>query len=73
MATQEFDGKPCNIGTKNCRQPDQCPMSSIMHIRLKILIKTLAMLRNCKMHDNIQNLPKKFYNKYNFKKPTKTV
>lgn len=49
MATQEFDGKPCNIGTKNCRQPDQCPISNIMHIRLNILMNTLAILRNCKM------------------------
>lgn len=47
MATHELGGNPCNIGTRNWRQPDQCPISSIIQIRLKILMKTLAMLRNC--------------------------
>ena len=47
MATQELGGNPCSIGTRNWRQPDQCPISSIMQMRLKILMKTLAMLRNC--------------------------
>lgn len=47
MATQELDGKPCSIGTRNCRHPLQWPMRSIMQIRLKIRIKTEAMLRNC--------------------------
>lgn len=49
MATQELGGNPCNIGTRNWRQPDQCPISNIMQIKLKILIKTLAMLRNWKI------------------------
>lgn len=48
IATQEFEGNPCNIGTRNWRQPDQWPMSSIMQIKLKIRMNTLAMLRNCK-------------------------
>lgn len=47
MATQELDGKPCSIGTRNCRQPLQWPMRSIMQIRLKIRMNTEAMLRNC--------------------------
>jgi len=46
MDTQEFDGKPCNIGTKNCRQPLQCPIKSIIQIKLKILMNTEAILRN---------------------------
>ena len=47
MATQEFGGNPCSIGTRNCRHPDQCPISSIIQMRLNIRMKTLAMLRNC--------------------------
>lgn len=47
MATHELGGKPCSMGTRNWRQPDQCPMRSIMQIRLKIRMNTLAMLRNC--------------------------
>lgn len=47
METQELDGKPCNIGTKNCKQPLQWPIRSIMQIKLKILMKTEAILRNC--------------------------
>ena len=46
MATQQLGGNPWSMGTRNWRQPDQWPMSSIMQIRLKILMKTLAMLRN---------------------------
>ena len=49
MATQELGGNPCSMGTRNCRQPDQWPMSSIMQMRLKMRMKTLAMLRNCKV------------------------
>lgn len=48
MATQDFGGKPCNIGTRNWRHPDQWPMSNIMEMRLKILMKTEAMFRNCR-------------------------
>ena len=47
IATQELEGNPCNIGTKNWRHPDQWPMRSIMEIKLKILIKTDAMFKNC--------------------------
>lgn len=47
IATQELDGKPCSIGTRNCRHPLQWPMRSIMQIRLKIRMNTEAMLRNC--------------------------
>jgi len=47
MATQEFGGNPCSIGTRNCRHPDQWPISSIIQMRLNIRMKTLAMLRNC--------------------------
>lgn len=67
MDTQEFDGKPCNIGTKNCRQPLQCPIRSIMQIRLKILMNTEAMLRNCnqsyqmRVHINIRPAPHCLY------------
>jgi hypothetical protein len=46
MATHELEGNPWSIGTRNWRQPDQWPMSSIMQIRLKIRIKTEAMFRN---------------------------
>ena len=48
MATQELEGNPCNMGTKNWRQPDQCPMSNMMQIKLKIRMNTEAMFRNCK-------------------------
>ena len=48
MATQLLAGKPWSMGTRNCRQPDQWPTSSIMQIRLKMRMKTLAMLRNWK-------------------------
>lgn len=47
MATQELAGNPCNIGTRNWRHPDQCPMSSMMQIRLKIRMNTPSELRNC--------------------------
>lgn len=47
IATQEFEGKPCSMGTRNWRHPLQWPISSIMQIRLKIRINTDAMLRNC--------------------------
>ena len=47
MATQELEGKPCIMGTRNCRQPDQWPMSSIIEIRLKMRMNTDAMFRNC--------------------------
>lgn len=50
MATQEFSGKPWSIGTRNWRQPLQCPINSIMHIKLNIFMKTLAILRNCRCH-----------------------
>jgi hypothetical protein len=46
MATQEFAGKPCSIGTRNWRHPDQCPISNMMQIRLKIRMKTPSELRN---------------------------
>lgn len=56
MATHEFDGKPWSMGTKNWRQPDQCPISSIMQIRLKIRMNTLAMLRNCKIESSMSDM-----------------
>ena len=40
METQESGGKPCIMGTRNCRHPDQCPTNSIMQIRLNIRMKT---------------------------------
>lgn len=52
IATHELAGNPCKLGTRNCRHPDQCPMSNIMHIKLNILINTLAMFRNYN-NDNI--------------------
>jgi hypothetical protein len=48
MATHELDGNPWSIGTKNCRQPLQWPISSIIQIKLNMRINTDAMLRNCK-------------------------
>ena len=50
MATQELDGNPWSIGTKNCRHPLQCPIKSIIQIRLNIRINTEAMLRNCELN-----------------------
>lgn len=46
IATHEFDGKPWSMGTRNCRHPDQWPIRSIMQMRLKMRMNTLAMLRN---------------------------
>ena len=46
MATQLFLGKPWSMGTRNWRQPDQWPTSSIMQIRLKIRMNMDAMFRN---------------------------
>lgn len=46
IATQEFGGNPCSIGTRNWRHPDQWPISSIMQIKLNIRMKTDAILRN---------------------------
>ncbi len=40
--TQQSEGKSCNMGTKNCRQPSQWHKSSIMPIRLKMRITALA-------------------------------
>ena len=34
--TQLSLGKPCSIGIRNCKQPDQWPTSSIKNIRLTI-------------------------------------
>lgn len=48
IATHEFGGNPCSIGTRNCRHPDQWPINSIIHIKLNIRMNTEAMLRNCK-------------------------
>lgn len=50
MATQEFEGNPWSIGTKNCRQPLQWPMRSIIQIKLNMRINTDAMLRNYKIN-----------------------
>lgn len=46
MATQEFDGNPCNIGTKNCKQPLQWPINNIIQIKLNIRMKTDAIFKN---------------------------
>lgn len=46
MATHELEGNPWSIGTKNCRQPLQWPISSIIQIKLNMRINTDAMLRN---------------------------
>ena len=48
MATQLLRGKPWSMGTRNWRHPDQWPTSSIMQIRLKMRMNTLAMFRNWK-------------------------
>ena len=40
MVTHESGGKPCSMGTRNWRQPDQCTISSIMLSRLKIFMNT---------------------------------
>lgn len=47
MATHEFDGNPCSIGTRNWRHPLQWPIRSIIQIRLKIRINTDAIFKNC--------------------------
>lgn len=47
MATQELLGNPWSMGTRNCRQPLQWPIRSIMQIRLKIRMNTDAIFRNC--------------------------
>lgn len=47
MATHVSGGKSCNMGTRNCRQPFQCPSNSIIQMRLKIRMNIPAMLRNC--------------------------
>ncbi len=47
MATQELEGKPWSMGTRNWRQPDQWPIRSIMQIRLKIRMNTPSELMNC--------------------------
>lgn len=46
IATHELDGNPCSIGTRNCKQPLQCPISNIIQIRLNIRMKTEAIFRN---------------------------
>lgn len=48
MATQELDGNPWSMGTKNCRHPDQWPMRSIMQIKLKMRMNTPRELMNWK-------------------------
>lgn len=47
IATHEFDGKPCSIGTKNCKHPLQWPINSIIQIKLNIRINTDAIFKNC--------------------------
>ena len=47
IATQELAGKPCSIGIRNCKQPDQWPMSNMMLTKLKIRMKTPSELKNC--------------------------
>ena len=46
IATHELAGKPCSIGIRNCRQPDQWPMSNMMLTKLKIRMKTPSELKN---------------------------
>ena len=46
METHELVGKSCSMGTRNCRQPFQCPISSIRQMRLKMRMNMPAMLRN---------------------------
>ena len=46
IATQELAGKPCSIGIRNCKQPDQWPMSNMMLTKLKIRMKTPSELKN---------------------------
>lgn len=46
MATHEFDGKPCNIGTRNCKHPLQWPIKSIIQIKLNIRMNTDAIFKN---------------------------
>lgn len=46
METQVFGGKSWSIGTRNWRHPFQCPMRSIMAMRLKIRMNIPATLRN---------------------------
>ena len=47
IVTQESWGKPCSIGTRNMRQPDQWTIRSIMQIRLKIFINTPIDFKSC--------------------------
>lgn len=51
IATHELAGNAWSMGTRNWRHPDQCPISSIMQMRLKIRMKTLAILRNWNRKD----------------------
>lgn len=46
MATHVLDGKSCSIGMRNCRHPFQCPINSIIQMRLNIRINMPATLRN---------------------------
>ena len=53
MATQESEGKPLSMGTKNWIQPDQCATKDIMQIRLKMLANMWAKSANWKGIQNI--------------------
>ena len=46
MATHVLDGNSCSIGIRNCKQPFQCPINSIMQMRLNIRMNIPATLRN---------------------------
>lgn len=48
IVIHELDGKSWSIGTRNWRQPFQCPSSSIRQQRLKMRINIPATLKNWK-------------------------
>lgn len=51
IATHELLGKPCNMGTRNWRQPLQWPIRSIIQIRLMIFINTDAIFKKYTCND----------------------
>ena len=61
MATQESEGKPLSMGTKNWIQPDQCATKDIMQIRLKMLANMWAKSANWKGIQNILGVLRFFY------------
>ena len=53
--TQLSFGKPCSIGMRNCKQPDQWPTRSINNIRFTICVNNPIDFNNWKIRD-IRNI-----------------